>query len=225
MIRNSRLFYTLLGLFTIMVLSVGCSRVNREAYLDDTTLSEAKENELEENGLKENELEHDEDENIQPEEEQIDEAIQNLESIGSAENSSGIPSLHIVYRQGETVKYESIQSGDYEWTTVKPDGQNESVIACGSHPTDMVGKVAEIVNEEGLDFIRFVFSNKPDSYKLVRYKTNTDEMDQFGETIELDGDNSDRLLINKENSGYIYQVNATWENGSINYYFYISNQE
>ncbi len=135
-----------------------------------------------------------------------------------AENPRQEPPSLTVQCGSETV--EALLS-TYSWSIVSSDGKGRSISADGKHPVELLDLYTPLpLGSETTATLSFEV--KPLSVTVKCWNENNLDLDDasnlYADCMELDYDNGTITLPTDGN--YIYEVLASWENGSAYYAFY-----
>lgn len=128
----------------------------------------------------------------------------------------GAPDMTVTWPGGSI----TVRSGNYSWTSLCPNGEMNSVVACGKHLLDSLDK--EEFHAVTGKKLTLSFPVEPDELVVTRWSgSDTANIDAIGEQISL----SD-LVLSVEPGRWVYEITAVWNreswSGSASYHLYIS---
>lgn len=128
------------------------------------------------------------------------------------------PILSLIAESGLATVYYGTASWHYDKDA--SDDQAEAFIACGAHPLELTGLEPLVLSGERLELS---FGQQPDSFTVTRWSDEyLGDSTAPGETVTVENGS-----IPLSDSGYIYLVEARWEDpdrgyyGTADYVFYI----
>lgn len=143
-----------------------------------------------------------------------------IDGIYTQPDPADPPDLDIRYRTAQADATVMITRGGYSWTYEDEDGQQQSVVADSAHILQW-NEIADIVTSELLK-LRLSFSVTALEAEVHRWplKEMGKEFEEIpeGERVSLEKDGDD-FILPKAEAGYVYEVDGTWEQGTVSYGF------
>lgn len=131
---------------------------------------------------------------------------------------SEIPYLSVEYRTSLAIISADTMKGGYSWTYTVGNEMEQSVVADSLHITHW--KDIPVMNVEGDTDMTLNFDLVPKNVYAVRYPADELETDTKGEDAEIQK-NDETYVLKAAQKGYLYQIQAEWENGRVEYGFLV----
>ena len=119
-------------------------------------------------------------------------------------------------------------TGTYSWSFEDSDGSTMSTESDSAHPLDIINDLPVIEKANDTVSIGLDFESAPDSVTVKRwndkYVGDAQTNEQFSEEVEIINTSISlySIALTDDNNGYIYEVKASWEQGTAYYSFYVS---
>lgn len=146
-----------------------------------------------------------------------------LSQILPEKDPSEIPFLNLCYTQPDAQVTAMATQGGYTWSYVDEDGNGQNVVA----DSPFILEWSELndlntANDEGKTDLELVFSEEPDSVTAERWPAEDRGKDfggdyPAGEHVSVN--HAESWSIPGAEAGYIYEVDAVFENGTVTYGF------
>ncbi len=146
-----------------------------------------------------------------------------LSKILPEKDPSELPFLNLCYTQPNAKVTAMATQGGYTWSYVDGDGNAQNVVADSAFILDWSDlNDLNTANDEGKTDLELVFSEEPDSVTAERWPAEDRGKDfssgyPEGESVTVD--HADSWTISGAEAGYIYKVDAVFENGTVTYGF------
>ena len=146
-----------------------------------------------------------------------------LSQILPEKDPSEIPFLSLCYTQPNAQVTAMATQGGYTWSYVDEDGNGQNVVADSAFILEWTElKDLNTANDEGKTDLELVFSEEPDSVTAERWPAE-DRGQNFGngypEGESVSVEHAESWSIPEAEAGYIYEVDAVFENGTVSYGF------
>ncbi|MDD3279008.1 MAG: hypothetical protein PHG16_09005 [Lachnospiraceae bacterium] len=148
-----------------------------------------------------------------------------VDEIYTPADPGAIPSLNVEYKTEMAAVAVMLREGSYHWTW-EEEGLGQAKTADGPHPLQREKEdIPDIIVEKPVD-LTFHFSNTPQKVTVVRWSLDdmgADSVDAENrkESLEVSGSASDGWMLKDAQPGYVYLLEGTWEQGRVDYTFYI----
>ena len=119
--------------------------------------------------------------------------------------------------------------GGYTWSYVDEDGNGQNVVADSAFILEWT-ELSDLhtANDEGKTDLELVFSEEPDSVTAERWPAE-DRGQNFGngypEGESVSVEHAESWSIPGAEAGYIYEVDAVFENGTVSYGFEVKSKK
>ena len=146
-----------------------------------------------------------------------------LSRILPEKDPSEIPFLNLCYTQPNAQVTAMATQGGYTWSYVDEDGNGQNVVADSAFILEWT-ELSDLhtANDEGKTDLELVFSEEPDSVTAERWPAE-DRGQNFGngypEGESVSVEHAESWSIPGAEAGYIYEVDAVFENGTVSYGF------
>ncbi len=141
-----------------------------------------------------------------------------LDQVYQEPDPSDIPFMNVENRRKDAVETVMTEPLGYEWSYEAANGEEENIIACGTHVLDMQETEPIRLDGETAD-IKLLFSKSPKSVKVRRWDKGMKAEDAGeGEEQEVDLEKKEAVLRNAKKDS-VYEVTAKWEQGTVTYGF------
>ena len=146
-----------------------------------------------------------------------------LSQILPEKDPSEIPFLNLCYTQPNAQVTAMATQGGYTWSYVDEDGNGQNVVADSAFILEWT-ELSDLhtANDEGKTDLKLVFSEEPDSVTAERWPAE-DRGQNFGngypEGESVSVEHAESWSIPGAEAGYIYEVDAVFENGTVSYGF------
>lgn len=146
-----------------------------------------------------------------------------LSQILPEKDPSEIPFLNLCYTQPNAQVTAMATQGGYTWSYVDEDGNGQNVVADSAFILEWT-ELSDLhtANDEGKTDLELVFSEEPDSVTAERWPAE-DRGQNFGngypEGESVSVEHAESWSIPGAEAGYIYEVDAVFENGTVSYGF------
>lgn len=146
-----------------------------------------------------------------------------LSQILPEKDPSEIPFLNLCYTQPDAKVTAMATQGGYTWSYVDEDGNGQNIVA----DSPFILEWSELndlntANDEGKTDLELVFSEEPDSVTAERWPAE-DRDKNFGGDYpageQVSVNHAESWTIPGAKAGYIYEVDAVFENGTVTYGF------
>lgn len=128
------------------------------------------------------------------------------------------PELSLSYTTNDAAVSNITSEGSYSWTYTDNDGTEQKEEATLSHIL-LWEDLIDVRLPYAVD-IALQFDKNPDSFTVVRYPVDKrGQTEDVGEEEISVENGEDGPVLEAVEAGYIYQINAVWENGSVEYGF------
>ena len=146
-----------------------------------------------------------------------------LSQILPEKDPSEIPFLSLCYTQPNAQVTAMATQGGYTWSYVDEDGNGQNVVADSAFILEWTElNDLNTANDEGKTDLELVFSEEPDSVTAERWPAE-DRGQNFGngypEGESVSVEHAESWSIPGAEAGYIYEVDAVFENGTVSYGF------
>ena len=146
-----------------------------------------------------------------------------LSQILPEKDPSEIPFLNLCYTQPNAQVTAMATQGGYTWSYVDEDGNGQNVVADSAFILEWTElNDLNTANDEGKTDLELVFSEEPDSVTAERWPAE-DRGQNFGngypEGESVSVEHAESWSIPGAEAGYIYEVDAVFENGTVSYGF------
>lgn len=149
-----------------------------------------------------------------------------VDEISSPADPAEPPSMNAEYRTELAVATIALTRGNYEWNYVDENGENQHVTACGSHILAWPELNDIRIDESAPKGLELTLSSfrKPQSVAVTRFplelwkKEASSEDGSSGEAVAVQ-DSETGYTMTAE-AGYVYLVEAKWEEGQAEFGFY-----
>lgn len=146
-----------------------------------------------------------------------------LSQILPEKDPSEIPFLNLCYTQPNAQVTAAATQGGYTWSYVDKDGNGQNVAADSAFILDWPElNDLNTANDEGKTDLELVFSEEPDSVTAERWPAKDRGKDfdggyPEGESVSVE--HAESWSLPGAEAGYIYEVDAVFENGTVTYGF------
>lgn len=146
-----------------------------------------------------------------------------IDEIYTEPDYSEPASLSLEYRTELAVTTVMLTRGNYEWNYMDEHGENQSVIACGSHILQWP-ELMDVTVEEKTP-LTLTGSYLPESVTVTRWPVHMWNADDSAENIP-EGEaiavteKDEGFVISDSEPGYVYLIEAKWEEGFVEFGFY-----
>lgn len=146
-----------------------------------------------------------------------------LSQILPEKDPSEIPFLNLCYTQPNAQVTAAATQGGYTWSYVDSDGNGQNVAADSAFILDWLElNDLNTANDEGKTDLELVFSEEPDSVTVERWPAEERGKDfggSYPEGESVSVEHAESWSIPGAEAGYIYEVDAVFENGTVTYGF------
>lgn len=143
-----------------------------------------------------------------------------LEEFYQEPSPADIPYMDIENVQKDAVVTTAATQFGYSWTYEEENGEKQTIHADALHVLQAEDLIDINCNGDNSD-LKFMFTKKPESVKVTRWEQGMTVDDiAKGEAVKVTLDGRTAFVKNAEKAS-VYEVVATWENGSVTYGFYI----
>ncbi len=150
-----------------------------------------------------------------------------VDEISAPADPSEPPSINAEYTTDLVNASVILTRGNYEWSYTDENGETQNVTACGSHilqwpELNDISIYDSVPN--GLE-LKLISSYKPQSISVTRFPLELWKKEASQETAANPGepvdvqDTEEGFTMTAE-AGYVYLVEATWEEGRVEFGFY-----
>ena len=146
-----------------------------------------------------------------------------LSQILPEKDPSEIPFLNLCYKQPNAQVTAMATQGGYTWSYVDENGNGQNVAADSAFILDWPDmNDLNTANDEGKTDLELVFSEEPESVTAERWPAEERGKDfgsgyPEGESVSVE--HAQSWSIPEAEAGYIYEVDAVFENGTVTYGF------
>lgn len=143
-----------------------------------------------------------------------------LEGFYQEPSPADIPYMDIENVQKDAIVTTAATQFGYSWSYEDENGERQGIEADACHVLQSEDLIDINCNGDNSD-LKFMFTKKPESVKVTRWDQGMtmDDIDK-GENVEVTLDGKTAFVKNAKKTS-VYEVVATWKNGSVTYGFYI----
>lgn len=151
-----------------------------------------------------------------------------IDEIYTEPDLSDPPYMNAEYATDQFISAVMLTRGSYEWSYLDEAGKSQSVIACGTHILEWENLIDMTVDADTK--VTLVSSYAPQSVTITRWPVslwNPENHSSEGEGYASDPQGQAVEITKEEDAfavivdpGYVYLVNASWEEGNMEYGFY-----
>ncbi len=146
-----------------------------------------------------------------------------LSKLLPEKDPSELPFLNLCYTQPNAKVTAMATQGGYSWSYVDSDGNGQNVVADSAFILEWPDlNDLNTANDEGKTDLELVFSEEPDSVTAERWpaaERDKDFSSGYPEGEDVAVDHAESWTIPGAEAGYIYEVDATFANGTVTYGF------
>lgn len=147
-----------------------------------------------------------------------DEYQEIVDQIYQEPDPSEIPYMDVEYKTSQAIVTAAATTGGYEWNYVDENGEGVSKIADSSE-IFYWDTLSEMTPDDTTD-MELRFSQRPQEVTAQRWPSSAGSSGEVpeGETVSVEAE-GDGFILRGAEKGYLYQITAKWENGTVTYGF------